>query len=49
MEQNKNIISFNDLKNRKGWKCGMATLPKAHSGKSVTKENIENNNKTEKE
>ena len=29
MEQNKKPISFNELKDKKGWKCGMATLPKA--------------------
>lgn len=48
MEQNKNnTILFNDLKDRKGWKCGMATLPKAQSCKSSSKNNKDN--KTEKE
>lgn len=47
MEQNKKTISFNELKDKKGWKCGMATLPKAQSCTFAGKD--KKDNKTKKE
>ena len=38
------IIISDEVKNKKGWKCGMATLPKPQVGRMNNKDN-----KTKKE